>query len=317
LTVQFADRVIQAVRAKRSHAVVGIDPVLAKLPPFLVEEADWLHGRTPAGAAHALQRFARLVIDAVAPYVAVVKPQSAFYEVFGAAGVAAFWDGVTYAQSKGLLVIADAKRGDIGTTAAAYAEAFFGSGAGVGAGEWRAGLPQADSLTVNPYLGTDGLKPFLREGRGLFVLVKTSNPSSGEFQDQHLGGKGSLAGAVARMVDELGRGSVGESGYSDVGAVVGATYSAEAAGYRALMPRALILVPGYGAQGGTAADVVPCFNPDGLGALVSASRSVIYAYEAAGAADEVGFLLATAQAAIQMNAEINEALRAAGKLAWA
>jgi orotidine-5'-phosphate decarboxylase len=310
--MQFADRVIQSVRAKRSHAVVGLDPVLAKLPPFLVEEADWLHGRTPAGAAHALQRFSRLVIDAVAPYVPVIKPQSAFYEVFGAAGVAAFWDAVTYAQSKGLLVIADAKRGDIGTTAAAYAEAFFG-----GAGEWQNGLPQADSLTINPYLGTDGLKPFLREGRGVFVLVKTSNPSSGEFQDQDLGGNGPLAGAVARLVHSLGQGSIGESGYSDVGAVVGATYPAEAAQYRALMPHALFLVPGYGAQGGTAADVVPCFNSDGLGALVSASRSVIYAFDKAGAADEVSFLLATAEAAMKMNADISEALRAAGKLAWA
>lgn len=310
--MRFADRVIEAVKAKRSHAVVGLDPVMAKLPPFLVEEADWLHGRTPAGAAHALQRFSRLVIDAVAGRVAAVKPQSAFYEVFGAAGIAAFWDAVTYAQSKGLLVIADAKRGDIGTTAAAYAEAFFGGG-----GEWQKGLPAADSLTINPYLGTDGLKPFLRDGRGLFVLVKTSNPSSGEFQDQTLGAEGSLAGAVARLVDELGQGSIGESGYSDVGAVVGATYPVEAERYRKLMPRAIILVPGYGAQGGTAADVVPSFNPDGLGALVSASRSVIYAYEAAKATDEIGFVLATAEAADRMNQDINEALRAAGKLAWA
>lgn len=308
--MHFADRVVEAVRAKRSHAVVGIDPVLAKLPPFLVEEADWLHGRTPAGAAHALQRFSRLVIDAVAGRVPCVKPQSAFYEVFGAAGIAAFWDAVSYAQSKGLIVIADAKRGDIGTTAAAYAEAFFGGG-----GEWQTGQPAADSLTVNPYLGSDGLKPFLREGRGLFVLVKTSNPSSGEFQDQSLGGEGSLAGAVARLVEELGAGLIGQSGYSDVGAVVGATYPAEAERYRALMPRALFLVPGYGAQGGTAADVVPCFNPDGLGALVSASRSVIYAFEPG--VDEVGFMLATAEAAERMNREINGALQAAGKLAWA
>ncbi|HLO03602.1 MAG TPA: orotidine-5'-phosphate decarboxylase [Symbiobacteriaceae bacterium] len=310
--MRFADRVIGAVRAKQSHAVVGLDPVMAKLPPFLLEEADWLHGRTPAGAAHALQRFSRLVIDAVAGRVAVVKPQSAFYEIFGAAGLAAFWDAVSYAQSKGLLVIADAKRGDIGTTAAAYADAFFGGG-----GEWQTGVPAADSLTINPYLGTDGLKPFLRDGRGVFVLVKTSNPSSGEFQDQSLGGEGSLAGAVARLVDELGQGSIGESGYSDVGAVVGATYPVEAERYRQLMPRALFLVPGYGAQGGTAADVVPCFNPDGLGALVSASRSVIYAFASAGATDEVGFKLATAEAADRMNEDLNGALRAAGKLAWA
>jgi orotidine-5'-phosphate decarboxylase len=309
-SVLFADRVIQSVRAKRSHAVVGLDPVLAKLPPFLLEEADWLHGRTPAGAAHALLRFSRLVIDAVADRVPAVKPQSAFYEIYGAAGVAAFWDAVSYAQSKGLLVIADAKRGDIGTTAAAYAEAFFGGGSA-----WQAGVPQADSLTVNPYLGTDGLKPFLRPGRGVFVLVKTSNPSSGEFQDQTLGAEGTLAGAVARLVDELGQGLIGESGYSEVGAVVGATYPAEAERYRGLMPRAIFLVPGYGAQGGTAADVVPCFNPDGLGALVSASRSVIYAFQ--GEVDEVGFKLATAEAADRMNADINEALRAAGKLAWA
>jgi orotidine-5'-phosphate decarboxylase len=314
--VQFADRVIQSIQQKRSHVVVGLDPVLSRLPAFLLAEAATAHGQSPEGAAAAIRHFSRLVIDAVAPHVPLIKPQSAFYEIWGAPGVAAFWDAVAYAQSKGLIVIADAKRGDIGSTAAAYADAFFGAGS-----EWQRGLPAADALTVNPYLGTDGLKPFVQrcgaEGHGLFILVKTSNPSSGEFQDQELGGQGPLAAAVARLVDELGRPLVGASGYSSVGAVVGATYPAQAEVYRKLMPRALFLVPGYGAQGGTAADVLPCFNRDGLGALISASRSVNYAWERAGAATPEAFVQATADAAQQMNEEINRALRAAGKLHWA
>lgn len=313
----FADRVIQAVRQKRSHTVVGLDPVLSKIPSVILEEASGQYGKTARGAAAAILRFNRLVIDAVAEQVPLVKPQSAFYEVYGHYGVEAFWETVKYARSKGLQVIADAKRGDIGSTAEAYAAAFFGHPNPLDS--WEDPNLWADSLTVNPYLGSDGLVPFVKRskarGTGLFVLVKTSNPSSGELQDQELFSGESVAQQVAKLVDSLGAGLVGESGYSAVGAVVGATYPQDLATYRKDMPRALFLVPGYGAQGGKATDVVYAFNRDGLGGLISASRSVIFAYGSTDVSEsEASDMIAAAAA--QMNREIEEALREAGKLAW-
>ncbi|MDF2628174.1 MAG: orotidine-5-phosphate decarboxylase [Symbiobacteriaceae bacterium] len=315
--MNFADRLVAGVKQKRSHAVVGIDPVLSKLPAFLRDEAAAKYGQTARGAAAALVGFSRLVIDAVADHVALVKPQSAFFEVHGAPGVEAFWETVRYARSKGLQVISDAKRGDIGTTAEAYAAAFFGHPNPMDS--WEDPEQWADSLTVNPYLGSDGLVPFVNRcqarGTGIFVLVRTSNPSSGELQDQELFSGENVAQQVAKLVHYLGGRLVGESGYSSVGAVVGATYPEDLARYRREMPRAILLVPGYGAQGGTAADVVPAFNEDGLGAVVNASRSVIFAYKRAEVSPtEAGE--AIARAAEAMNHDINGALAAAGKLAW-
>jgi len=314
--MNFADRLVQGVRQKRSHAVVGIDPVLSKLPAYMREEAAAQYGQTSRGAAAALVSFSRLVIDSVAEHVALVKPQSAFFEVHGAPGVEAFWETVRYARSKGLQVIADAKRGDIGTTAEAYAAAFFGHPNPLES--WEDPDQWTDCLTVNPYLGSDGLVPFVNRcqtrGTGLFVLVKTSNPSSGELQDQELFSGENVAQQVAKLVNYLGGRLVGESGYSSVGAVVGATYPEDLARYRQEMPRAVILVPGYGAQGGTAADVVPAFNEDGLGAVVNASRSVIFAYKGEPTAAEAKAAIGAAAAA--MNTDINGALNAAGKLAW-
>jgi orotidine-5'-phosphate decarboxylase len=314
----FADRIVQAVKQRRSHVVVGLDPVLSKLPPFVLREAAAEHGQTAKGAAAALLAFNRLIIDAVADQVPLVKPQSAFYEVYGHHGVEAFWETVKYARAQGLAVIADCKRGDIGTTAEAYAAAYFGHPHPLES--WEDPDLWADSLTVNPYLGSDGLIPFVKRckarGTGIFVLVKTSNPSSGELQDQELFSGETVAQQVAKLVEYLGGQVVGESGYSSVGAVVGATYPEDLAKYRQEMPRAIILVPGYGAQGGAAKDVVGAFNADGLGAVVSASRSVIFAYggDPDPSPDEVK--AAVGAAAATMNGEINRELAAAGKLAW-
>ncbi len=313
----FGDRLCAAVTRRRSHAVVGIDPVLSRLPEFIRRDAAARYGKTARGAAAALLAFSRLVIDAVADQVALVKPQSAFYEMYGQWGIAAFWETIRYARSRGLLTIADAKRGDIGSTAEAYAAAFFGHPSPLET--WEDPDQWADALTVNPYLGSDGLVPFVRRagarGTGVFLLVKTSNPSSGELQDQPLFSGESLAQQVAKLADSLGEPLVGRSGYSSVGAVVGATYPEHLKLYRAEMPRAILLVPGYGVQGGTAADVVGAFNADGLGAVVSASRSVIYAYRATDPSPAEA-VAAIAGAAEAMNRDINAALRAAGKLAW-
>ncbi|MGE5673026.1 MAG: orotidine-5'-phosphate decarboxylase [Mycobacterium leprae] len=316
LQTHFADRLCQAVIAKRSHVVVGLDPVLARIPSYIKQEAAARYGTTAEGAADAIAAWARLVIDAVADQVPLVKPQSAFFEVYGWYGVRAFWETVRYARSKGLLVIGDAKRGDIGTTAEAYAEAFFGHANPLES--WEAPDQVVDSLTVNPYIGSDGLLPFTKRsqerGTGVFVLVKTSNPSSGELQDQPLFSGETVASQVCKLVNELGGPLTGTMGYSSVGAVVGATYPEDLARYRKEMPQAIILVPGYGAQGGKATDVVHGFNPDGLGAVISASRSVIYAYGPEPTPATAATAIATAAAS--MNNEINAALAAVGKLAW-
>lgn len=248
----FADRLTEAVERKRSQLVVGLDPVLAKLPPELRDEEP----------AAAYVRFCRGIVDAVEPHAAAVKPQSAFFEALGADGVRAFEEVCAYARDAGLLVIADVKRGDIGSTAEAYAQAF---------------APLADALTVSPYLGGDSVEPFLASGAGVFCLVKTSNPGSGDVQDVQLADGRRLWEHVAGLVRDWGEPLVGDSGLSSVGAVVGATYPREVAEARRLMPRAVLLLPGVGAQGGTPADLAGAFEGARAGALVSASRSVIYA----------------------------------------
>jgi orotidine-5'-phosphate decarboxylase len=247
----FTDRLADAIARKRTQLVVGLDPVLERLP---------------AGCGGDLDVFCRGIVDAVAPYAVAVKPQSAFFEAHGADGVRAFREACDYARAAGLVVIADAKRGDIGSTAQAYAEAFF---------------PLADALTVNPYLGGDALEPFLaacrRDGAGLFVLVRTSNPGAGDVQDVLLADGRRLWHRVAELVDAWGGDVVGEGGLSAVGAVVGATYPDDVATARELLPRSVFLLPGIGAQGATPADVTAAFASGPASALVSASRSVIYA----------------------------------------
>jgi orotidine-5'-phosphate decarboxylase len=256
----FADRLADAVERAQSQLVVGIDPVVGQLP-------DELRGLAPA---EAFRRFAFGLVDAVAPHVVAVKPQSAFFEALGAEGVRVFEEVCAYARSAGVLVIADAKRGDIGSTARAYAQAF---------------IPLADAVTVNPYLGRDSLEPFVeacrREGAGIFCLVKTSNPGGADVQDAALADGRPLWRHVAGLVHELGESLVGDQGLSSVGAVVGATYPAEIAEARRLLPRTPFLLPGIGAQGGEPADVAAAFGAGPASALVSASRSVIYASRAA------------------------------------
>ncbi len=255
----FADRLLAAIDAKGSPVCVGLDPNLEKLPPELSGD--------PAARVEA---FCLKVIEAVAQTVPAVKPQIAYFERLGSAGVAVFERVVAAARSAGLIVIGDVKRGDIGATAAQYAAAYL-------AGEFA-----LDAVTVNSYFGIDGLQPFIEvageTGRGLFALVRTSNPSARQVQDFIDAEGKAVFEHVAECVAAAGSGLVGSSGYSAVGAVVGATYPDEARRLRELMPRQIFLVPGYGAQGGTAADAVAGAADDGRGIIVNASRSVIYAF---------------------------------------
>lgn len=280
MTTPFADRLAEAVRAKSSALVVGLDPQLEKLPRALREAARAAHPDLREQAAAAIRAFDAAVIEAVAPFAAAVKPQSAFYERWGAPGVAAYEHAVEAARAAGLLVIGDVKRGDIGSTAAAYAEGHLAS----------PGRPAArvDAVTLNPLLGTDSLAPFLEvmaaQGAGCFVLVRTSNPSASELQDLPVQGR-PLHEHVAALVARWGQAHVGACGYGSVGAVVGATAPPELRRLRELLPRAWFLVPGVGAQGATADDVAPAFDGRGLGALVNSSRGILYAYGDPAAAD--------------------------------
>ena len=275
----FADRLCEAIKRKGNAVVVGLDPRLESLPETLLEGCQTSYGNTTRAAAEALWRFNRDIIDAVYDLVPAVKPQLAFYERYGLAGMQAYVQTVRYARDAGLLVIADAKRNDIGPTAVGYAEAFLGPTeifAQTVPGDF-----EADALTVNAFLGSDGITPFIaraqQHGRGLFVLVKTSNVSSSEIQDVAVGGR-PLYEHLGQLVEAWGAPSRGQYGYSVVGAVVGATYPQQARALRALMPHTLFLVPGYGAQGATAADVVGCFDTRGYGALINASRSILLAF---------------------------------------
>ena len=274
-TVTFGDRVAAAVDAKRSQLVVGLDPRPELLP---VELRGDIH-RSRAAAADAVARFCRGLIDAVSPYVVGVKAQLAYFETLGADGMRAFEDVCDYARAANLVVIADAKRGDIGSTARAYADAYL---------ERREDMPPpVDALTVSPYLGSDSIEPFLaacrRSGNGIFCLVKTSNAGSADLQDATLSDGRRLWHQVAELVDAWGQDLVGERGLSSVGAVVGATYPRAVAEARKLMPQAILLLPGVGAQGGTPADVARAFTSGPASALVPVSRSVIYAFRVDGA----------------------------------
>jgi orotidine-5'-phosphate decarboxylase len=269
-TTTFADRLSEAVGERRSQLVVGLDPRLDLLPLELRGDA---HVGRPA-AAEATARFCCGIIDAVAPHCVAVKPQLAFFEVLGADGIAAFERVVGYARSAGLLVIVDGKRGDIGSTARAYADAYLEPG--------PKGAPLADALTVNTYLGRDSLEPFVaacrRGGGGLFCLVKTSNAGGVDVQDLVLSDGRPLWKQVALLVNELGEEMVGDCGLSSIGAIVGATYPRAIAEARKLLPQAILLLPGIGAQGATPADIARAFTSGPASALVAASRSVMYAF---------------------------------------
>jgi orotidine-5'-phosphate decarboxylase len=273
-TAAFADRLADAVERKRSQLVVGLDPSLDLLP--LEVRGESVLGR--AETAHAYARFCCGIVDAVAPYVVGVKPQLAFFETLGADGIDALERVCAYARSVGLLVIADAKRGDIGSTARAYATAFL---------EHRDAEPAlADAMTISPYLGRDSVEPFLqackREGSGVFCLVKTSNAGGAEVQDLALSDGRPLWHHVALLVDDWGEDIVGERGLSSVGAVVGATYPRAVSEARRLLPKSILLLLGIGAQGASPADVARAFTSGPASALVSVSRAVNYAFRSSG-----------------------------------
>ncbi|MFL5817644.1 MAG: orotidine-5'-phosphate decarboxylase [Conexibacter sp.] len=310
----FADRLIDRVDATHSHLVVGLDPDLRELPPELLDGVTDL-----AGAATAVEAFATAVIDGVAELVPAVKPQSAFFEALGSAGVAALERVEAHARAAGLLVIEDAKRGDIGNTMAAYAAAALGR---VRIDEdHELSVHDADAVTVSPYLGPESLEPMVdvarRFGKGLFVLVRTSNPASGELQDVP-GPDGELVHErVARMVHALGRDGVGVRGYADVGAVTGLTYPEQAPALRALMPRAILLVPGLGAQGGRPEDFAGFLDVDGLGAVAAASRSIAGGWRTRDGEPALEAIREGAeQAARDTNATIAQALVAPNRLRW-
>lgn len=282
----FSERLLEAQRRKGSLAMLGVDPQL---------DAPGIPG-VPEG--YTLSRFCCAIVEACAGSICAIKPQLAFFEARGMDGMRALTEVIGLARRLGLLTVADAKRGDIGSTSAAYAEAFLGDG------DFG-----CDAITVNPYLGSDAIAPFLthvRDGRGLFVLVKTSNPSSGEFQDRVADGVPAWEW-VARRVEAWGCEFAGPSGLSPVGAVVGATYPQHAVRARELMPHATVLVPGYGTQGAGAADAVRAARADGTGVVINASRSLMYAYlKRPGSAPEE----AAAEAANAMRVELNAALGA-------
>lgn len=298
------------IRKTGAPIVVGLDPMLKFVPEHIKEKAFKEFGETLEGAAEAIFQFNKGIVDTVCDLVPAVKPQIAMYEQFGIPGLSAFAKTVAYCKEKGLIVIGDIKRGDIGSTSSAYATGHLGK-VTIGSKSYY-GFDE-DFVTVNPYLGSDGVKPFIdvckEEKKGIFVLVKTSNPSSGEFQDRIIDGK-PLYEHVGKMVDEWGKELMGDA-YSYVGAVVGATYPEMGKILRDIMPKAYILVPGYGAQGGKGRDLVHFFNKDGLGAIVNSSRGIIAAYQNDAYKDRFGpenYADASRAAVIDMKEDIAQAL---------
>ena len=271
------NQLVDKIKKTNAPIVVGLDPTMKLIPPYILETAYKEQGETFAAVSEAIWQYNKGIIDAVADLIPAVKPQIAMYEQFGIEGIIAFKKTVDYCREKGLVVIGDIKRGDIGSTSTAYALGHLGK---IKIGNTVCRGFDEDFVTVNPYLGTDGIKPFIEvckeEQKGIFVLVKTSNPSSGEFQDRIVDGR-PLYEWVGKKVADWGLECMGNE-YSYVGAVVGATYPEMGKVLRKLMPKTYILVPGYGAQGGKGADLAPFFNEDGLGAIVNSSRGIIAAY---------------------------------------
>ena len=302
-------QLIEKIQKTKAPICVGLDPMLNYIPEHILKKSFGDFGETLEGAADAIWNFNKEIVDHTFDLIPSVKPQIAMYEQFGIEGLKVYEKTVRYCQDKGLLVIGDAKRGDIGSTSAAYATAHLGK---VKVGNSVCTAFNTEFLTVNPYLGTDGVKPFVdvckAEDKGLFVLVKTSNPSSGEFQDKLVDGR-PVYELVADKVVEWGADCM-DGAYSNVGAVVGVTYPEMSAILRKLMPNTYFLVPGYGAQGGTAKDLKPCFNEDGLGAIVNSSRGIIAAYKQEKYArfGAEHFAEASRQAVLDMVADINSVL---------
>ncbi|MFO8109382.1 MAG: orotidine-5'-phosphate decarboxylase [Thermoplasmata archaeon] len=318
-----ADRLLDAVDRKKNPSVVGLDPRINMIPDHITEKAQRRASDPFQGARYSFEEFNKAIIDEIKDIVPAVKPQIAFYEQYGSQGIKAYEKTVKYAQKKGLTVIGDIKRNDIGSTAEAYAGAHLGE-VELPNGDFTPSF-NADMITVNAYLGSDGIRPFLKAcekyGKGIFILDKTSNPSSGELQDKTIENNGRVYELMAELIDRWGEPLVGDRGYSSVGAVVGATYPEEAEKLRASMRRTIFLVPGYGAQGGTADDIIPCFNQDGYGGVVNSSRGIIFAYRRKPYSDDFTpekFAEASGQAARDMKENIISSLKRGDKLpdAW-
>ena len=297
------DRLITRILETKNPSVAGLDPKLSYIPDFIKEEAFAKHGKNLEGAAAALLAFNKGIIDALCDIVPAVKPQCAYYEMLGWQGVKALSDTIAYAQQKGMVVIIDGKRNDIGTTMEAYAAGHLG----VTQVE-DISLPAfgGDLLTVNGYLGSDGIKPLLKvckeQNKGIFVLVKTSNPSSGELQDQCIDGK-PIYRVMGEFCEQWGEQLPGQYGYSGVGAVVGATYPDQLTELRKALPHTFFLVPGYGAQGGGAEGVAGAFDENGLGAIINSSRGILCAWQKTGAAPE-DYAKAAREEALRMREDL-------------
>jgi len=327
------DKLIEKIQKTGAPIVVGLDPMLKFIPDHILKQAFAEKDETLEGAAEAVWQFNKAIIDQIADLIPAVKPQIAMYEQFGVPGLSVFQKTVAYCKEKGLIVIGDIKRGDIGSTSAAYATAHLGK---VKVGGSFCSAFDEDFVTVNPYLGSDGVQPFIDvckgEQKGIFILVKTSNPSSGEFQDQFVksgvtaGVTGAQAGGITfedKPLYEIVGGKVAEwsaqcmgvNGYSSIGAVVGATYPEQGKILRKVMPHSFILVPGYGAQGGTGKDLIHFFDENRLGAIVNSSRGIIAAYQNE-KYDKFGpehFADASRQAVMDMIADIDQAFAGVGK----
>ena len=300
------DKLIEKIIELQAPIVVGLDPRLSQIPTFIKEPIYAEKGKTPYAAAEAIFVFNRVIIDSVHDIVPAVKPQIAMYEQFGPAGLACYFETVAYAKSKDLIVIGDIKRGDIASTAEAYSDVHLG----------RADIDgeptpcaKTDFITVNPYMGYDSIEPYLADckkyDKGLFVLVKTSNPSSRDIQDMEAKDGRPIYAHVGEMVSKWGRDFVGKSGFSSIGAVVGATHPSQGEELRETLPHIFFLVPGYGAQGGKASDLSGMLNKDGLGIIVNNSRGITGAYQSEKfKADEKDFAKAARAAALDMKADL-------------
>ena len=297
------DRLITRILETKNPSVAGLDPKLSYIPDFIKEEAFAKHGKNLEGAAAALLEFNKGIIDALCDIVPAVKPQCAYYEMLGWQGVKALSDTIHYAQQKGMVVMIDGKRNDIGTTMEAYAAGHLGA---TQAEDISLPAFGGDLLTVNGYLGSDGIKPLIKvcqeQNKGIFVLVKTSNPSSGELQDQCIDGK-PVYRVMGEFCEKWGEELPGKYGYSGVGAVVGATYPDQLTELRKALPHTFFLVPGYGAQGGGAEGVAGAFDENGLGAIINSSRGILCAWQKTGAAPE-DYAKAAREEALRMKADL-------------
>ncbi|MFQ5454865.1 MAG: orotidine-5'-phosphate decarboxylase [Nitrospirota bacterium] len=312
---KFIDRLIDKIKEKKSHVVVGLDPDYDNLPKPLKDIANNL-----AGIGEAIFEFNRNIIDMVYDLVPAIKPQIAFYERYGIEGIMSFLKTVQYGKEKGLIVIEDAKRNDIGSTATAYSDGHIGR---INVFNQKIPIFDVDAITINPYLGSDGILPFIKDvqnyQKGIFVLVKTSNNSSVEIQDINVilnEQTYKLYEVIAKLVNKWGENNIGIYGYSSIGAVVGATFPTVAKVLRKIMSNTYFLVPGYGAQGGTARDIIESFNKDGFGSLINASRSINFAYKHNRKFNDYQFADAAREAVIKMNKEINNELEKNNLLNW-